>query len=78
MLVHGKCTGQWDPVHTGDDAGHFSRRACRFGNRVTTPGVEETVNIDPVKAGYYSIRVLNPSGIVPAGPALPGTLSNAA
>ena len=32
------------------------------------PGVTETVNIDHIKAGYYSIKALNPSGIVPAGP----------
>ncbi|HSH43797.1 MAG TPA: glutathione S-transferase family protein [Arenicellales bacterium] len=42
------------------------------------PGVAETVNIDHIKAGYYSIRALNPSGIVPAGPALPAALSKAA
>lgn len=33
------------------------------------PGVRETVNFDHIKQGYYSIRTLNPSGIVPAGPA---------
>ncbi len=32
------------------------------------PGVRETVNIDHIKAGYYSIKALNPGGIVPAGP----------
>lgn len=32
------------------------------------PGVRETVDIDHIKAGYYSIKALNPSGIVPAGP----------
>lgn len=31
-------------------------------------GIAETVNIDHIKAGYYSIKVLNPNGIVPAGP----------
>ncbi|RRH73560.1 glutathione S-transferase family protein [Falsigemmobacter faecalis] len=35
------------------------------------PGVRETVNIDHVKRGYYSIRALNPNGIVPKGPDLP-------
>jgi putative glutathione S-transferase len=29
-----------------------------------------TVNIDHIKRGYYSIRALNPSGIVPLGPTL--------
>ncbi len=35
------------------------------------PGIEGTVSIDHIKAGYYSIRALNPSGIVPAGPGEP-------
>ena len=35
------------------------------------PGVEGTVSIDHIKAGYYSIKALNPSGIVPAGPGAP-------
>ena len=32
------------------------------------PGVTDTVSIDHIKAGYYSIKSLNPSGIIPAGP----------
>lgn len=31
-------------------------------------GIAGTVNIDHIKAGYYSIKALNPGGIVPAGP----------
>jgi len=31
------------------------------------PGIAETVNPAHIKAGYYSIRALNPSGIVPLG-----------
>ena len=31
-------------------------------------GIAETVNIDHIKAGYYSIKSLNPGGIVPRGP----------
>ena len=34
------------------------------------PGVSETVNIDHIKRGYYSIKALNPNGIVPVGPKL--------
>ena len=34
------------------------------------PDVRETVNIDHIKAGYYSIKALNPTGIVPVGPRL--------
>jgi len=36
------------------------------------PGVRETVSIDHMKHGYYSIKALNPGGIVPVGPDLPG------
>jgi glutathionyl-hydroquinone reductase len=31
-------------------------------------GIADTVRLDHIKAGYYSIKALNPSGIVPAGP----------
>ena len=36
------------------------------------PGLRETVDIDHIKQGYYSIKALNPNGIVPLGPELPG------
>lgn len=35
------------------------------------PGMAETVNPEHIKAGYYSIAALNPSGIVPDGPLKP-------
>ena len=31
-------------------------------------GVKETVRLEHIKAGYYSIKALNPTGIVPEGP----------
>ncbi|SEG87402.1 glutathione S-transferase family protein [Marinobacterium lutimaris] len=31
-------------------------------------GIAETVRIDHIKAGYYSVKALNPGGIVPVGP----------
>ena len=34
------------------------------------PGVAGTVSIDHIKRGYYSIKTLNPTGIVPLGPEL--------
>jgi putative glutathione S-transferase len=34
------------------------------------PGLRETVSIDHIKRGYYSIKALNPNGIVPLGPDL--------
>ncbi|MCL2429851.1 MAG: glutathione S-transferase family protein, partial [Alphaproteobacteria bacterium] len=35
---------------------------------LAVPGVRDTVNIDHIKKGYYSIKALNPNGIVPLGP----------
>jgi len=34
------------------------------------PGLRETVNMDHIKRGYYSIKALNPNGVVPLGPDL--------
>ena len=34
------------------------------------PEIRETVSIDHIKQGYYSIKALNPNGIVPLGPDL--------
>lgn len=34
------------------------------------PGIRDTVNIDHIRRGYYSIKSLNPNGIVPKGPDL--------
>ncbi|KFL29103.1 glutathione S-transferase [Devosia riboflavina] len=42
------------------------------------PGIRETVNIDHIKRGYYSIKSLNPNGIVPRGPNIPGLYEVAA
>ncbi|MFD2239358.1 glutathione S-transferase family protein [Aureimonas populi] len=39
---------------------------------LAVPGVRGTVDIDHIKRGYYSIKALNPTGIVPVGPDLPG------
>jgi putative glutathione S-transferase len=42
-----------------------------LGRILSVPGIRETVNIDHIKRGYYSIKALNPTGIVPVGPQLP-------
>lgn len=39
------------------------------------PGLRETVSIDHIKRGYYSVKALNPTGIVPLGPQLPPSLT---
>ncbi|MGO4568534.1 glutathione S-transferase family protein [Rhizobium sp. 2YAF20] len=48
----------------------------RYLNRLlSVPGIRETVSIDHIKRGYYSIKALNPSCIVPLGPELKGLAS---
>jgi len=32
------------------------------------PEIRATVDIDHIKQGYYSMKTLNPAGIVPLGP----------
>jgi putative glutathione S-transferase len=45
-------------------------RIRRYQQRIyELPGIAETANPAHIKAGYYSIHALNPTGIVPAGPA---------
>ena len=42
---------------------------------LAVPGVLDTVDIDHIKRGYYSIKALNPTGIVPLGPDLNPSLA---
>lgn len=35
---------------------------------LSIPAIRETVDIDHIKQGYYAIKALNPTGIVPIGP----------
>lgn len=35
---------------------------------INLPGIRETVNLDHIKRGYYSVKALNPTQIVPVGP----------
>ncbi len=45
-------------------------RLSRYIERILDlPGVHETVNMDHITRGYYSIKALNPLGIRPTGPA---------
>lgn len=37
---------------------------------IDVPGIRSTVHIDHIKAGYYSVKALNPFGVVPLGPDL--------
>lgn len=38
---------------------------------LAVPGVAATVSLEHIKRGYYSIKALNPTGIVPLGPQSP-------
>lgn len=49
------------------DYRHLSDYTTRIA---ALPAVRDTVNLDHIKAGYYSVKALNPSGIIPAGPAV--------
>ena len=68
---------RFDPVYVG----HFKCNLRRIGDYPNlsgylrelyqVPGVKETVNIDHIKRHYYgSHKTINPTGIVPEGPAL--------
>ena len=46
----------------------YPRLSAYLRRVLQLPGVARTVNLDHIKAGYYSIKALNPTGIVPAGP----------
>ena len=46
----------------------YPRLSAYMERILRLPGVAGTVNLNHIKAGYYSIKALNPSGIVPAGP----------
>ena len=60
------------------------RRIADYGNldaylrrMLAVPGVRQTVAIDHIKRGYYAIKSLNPNGIVPLGPDVPGLTDRA-
>jgi len=48
----------------------YPNLSAHLERMLRVPGVAGTVNIDHIKRGYYSIKSLNPTGIVPLGPAL--------
>ncbi|MDD9908605.1 MAG: glutathione S-transferase C-terminal domain-containing protein [Ahrensia sp.] len=46
----------------------YPRLSCYLARTLDLPGVRETVDVDHILQGYYSIKVLNPTGIVPKAP----------
>ncbi len=49
----------------------YPRLSAYLERILAVPGVAATVSIDHIKRGYYSVKALNPNGIVPLGPDLP-------
>lgn len=48
----------------------------RYQTRILAmPSVRDTVSMDHIIRGYYSIKALNPTEIVPVEPALPTPLA---
>lgn len=47
----------------------YPRLSAWLARMLRQPGIRETVNMDHIIAGYYSIKALNPKGIRPAPPA---------
>ena len=47
----------------------YPRISAWLARMLRQPGIRETVNMDHIIAGYYSIKALNPKGIRPAAPA---------
>jgi putative glutathione S-transferase len=48
----------------------YPKLTAHLQRMLAIPGVAGTVNIDHIKHGYYSMKNLNPTGIVPLGPDL--------
>lgn len=52
--------------HLGD----YPYLSAHLARMLALPGVRSTVDVEHIKRGYYSIRAINPGGLVPLGPAL--------
>jgi glutathionyl-hydroquinone reductase len=53
----------------------YPRLSAYLRRILDIPGVPGTVSIDHIKRGYYSIKALNPTRIVPIGPDMPALFS---
>ena len=47
----------------------YPRLSAYMARVLALPGIRETVSLDHITRGYYSIKALNPTGIRPTGPA---------
>jgi len=49
----------------------YSAISAYMARLLKIPAFNHTTHIDHIKTGYYSIKALNPTGIIPSGPVLP-------
>ena len=49
----------------------YPRLSAYLARLIGLPAFRETFSLDHIKRGYYSIKALNPTGVVPLGPELP-------
>ncbi len=50
----------------------YPRLSAYLTRMLAVPGIRETVSVEHIKQGYYSVKALNPTGIVPRGPEIAG------
>ncbi len=62
VAYHGLFKTNWKQIAAYQNLSAYMERILRL------PGVADTVSIDHITAGYYSIKDLNPAGIRPIGP----------
>jgi putative glutathione S-transferase len=48
----------------------YANLSAYLGRLIAIPAFRDTFNLDHIKAGYYSVKSLNPTRIVPVGPEL--------
>ena len=61
---HGAFKCNWKRVADYPNVAAYTRRILEL------PGIAETVSIDHIKRGYYSLKPVSPNGVVPIGPDL--------
>ena len=61
---HGAFKCNWKRIADYPNLAAYTRRILEM------PGIAETVSIDHIKRGYYSLKPVSPNGVVPLGPDL--------
>jgi glutathionyl-hydroquinone reductase len=66
---------RFDIAYHGRRIADYTALSASQARVLAIAGVREAVSIDHIKRGYYSIKALNPTGIVPLGPELPAAVA---